>query len=45
MQEVLVILVIVLAAFYLGKKAYHWFKPKSISCDGCSFGQASQNKP
>jgi hypothetical protein len=45
MQEGLVIITILIACLYLGKKAYTWFHPKNEKCDGCSFGQASQNKP
>lgn len=45
MQEVLVTLFIVFALVYLGKKVFVWFKPKPSSCEGCTFGQASQNNP
>lgn len=45
MQEILVVLFIVFAIVYLGKKVYHWFKPKSTACETCSFGKASQNNP
>jgi len=42
MQEVLVVLFIVFAIVYLGKKDYHRFKPKSTACETCSFGQTIQ---
>jgi len=44
MQEALVYITLVAAFVYLGKKAYEWFRPKSTSCEGCSFGQASQKE-
>jgi hypothetical protein len=44
MQEILVVLFIVFAIVYLGKKVFYWLKPKPSSCYTCSFGQASQNK-
>ncbi len=42
MQEILVVLFIVFAIVYLGKKVFVWLRPKKEDCDGCAFGKASQ---
>ena len=42
MQEVLVVITMVAALSYLGKKAYEWLRPKAEGCDGCALGKASQ---
>jgi hypothetical protein len=42
MQEVFVVITIVAALIYLGKKVYEWLRPKQEGCEGCAFGKASQ---
>jgi hypothetical protein len=39
MQVVLVIFVVLIAVFYLGKKAYHAFFSKDVACDSCAFSK------
>jgi hypothetical protein len=42
MQEVLVVLFIVFAIVYLGKKVLYWLKPQEDTCEACAFGKATK---
>jgi hypothetical protein len=39
-QEILVILIVGFALFFLGRKVYRHFFSKNTSCDGCAVGKS-----
>lgn len=44
MQEIIVILILAAATFYLGREFYLRFFSKETKCDGCAVGKMAQVK-
>jgi len=44
MQEIIVIVILAAATFYLGREFYLRFFSKQTKCDGCAVGKMAQSE-
>lgn len=45
MQEVLVIITVVVATFFMGRMIYRQFFAKETKCDSCAVGKMTNHQP